>query len=365
MKYFAKFLALFLAMILSLAVPTAALAGNGNGKVKPEQAQSQSATVPDDEDDNEHPSGKDKETNNGPTDDTQGKSPSEPDQNGSGPERDHEGTDKPGGPGGKDKDDQDGNNGCGNDDDFEDDNEGLCGGKPKPSKSAKPTESPKVKPSDKPSPKPTQTNKPEPTKGPVSPKPSVTASPVSDECPAGTAVGEFSNNSGNPATLTVKVNGAVTRFGLTSVQPTALPGVFTVHATDFEFPGVVHIAGLEPGDSVSLHITDGRTSDSQTGTVSENCYVGLNVSLAKFVGPVAPPVKPVVPVAPAPKPVVVPNKMGPHVPVQIPAQQVSDGHTVTIDELPYTGSGVKTAVIIGLVLLVGGFLLLRAGRLRR
>ncbi|HYP24319.1 MAG TPA: hypothetical protein VEV43_12160, partial [Actinomycetota bacterium] len=38
-----------------------------------------------------------------------------------------------------DKADQDGNNGCGNDDDFEDDNEGWCGRKPKPAK-------PEVKP---------------------------------------------------------------------------------------------------------------------------------------------------------------------------------------------------------------------------
>ncbi|MFN2587680.1 MAG: hypothetical protein ABR613_06155, partial [Actinomycetota bacterium] len=46
------------------------------------------------------------------------------------------GADKPNGPGGVDKADQDGNNGCGNDDDFEDDNEGWCGGKPKPATSA-------------------------------------------------------------------------------------------------------------------------------------------------------------------------------------------------------------------------------------
>jgi hypothetical protein len=38
-----------------------------------------------------------------------------------------------------DQDDQDGNNGCGNDDDFEDDNEGWCGGKPKPQPTTSPT----------------------------------------------------------------------------------------------------------------------------------------------------------------------------------------------------------------------------------
>ncbi len=38
------------------------------------------------------------------------------------------GADKPGGSGGIDQTDQDGNNGCGNDADFEDDNNGNCGG---------------------------------------------------------------------------------------------------------------------------------------------------------------------------------------------------------------------------------------------
>ncbi|MCA1674572.1 MAG: hypothetical protein LC799_21080, partial [Actinobacteria bacterium] len=53
------------------------------------------------------------------------------DQDGHGPERDYNGTDKPNGTGGMDQADQDGNNGCGNDDDFEDDNEGWCGKPPK------------------------------------------------------------------------------------------------------------------------------------------------------------------------------------------------------------------------------------------
>ena len=47
-------------------------------------------------------------------------------------ERYPDGIDKPGPEfaGGLDNGDQDGNNGCGNDDDFEDDNEGWCGHKP-------------------------------------------------------------------------------------------------------------------------------------------------------------------------------------------------------------------------------------------
>jgi hypothetical protein len=75
--------------------------------------------------DNRHPSGKDKHVEAGGSG-NQGNAASEPDANGHGPERDAGGRDQPGGPGGLDVLDQDGNNGCGNDDDFEDDNEGLC-----------------------------------------------------------------------------------------------------------------------------------------------------------------------------------------------------------------------------------------------
>jgi hypothetical protein len=87
--------------------------------------------------DNEHPSGNDRSVENGGSG-NQGNATSEPDQNGSGPERDNGGLDQPGGPGGADLADQDGNNGCGNDDDFEDDNEGLCGGKPAPATTVPP-----------------------------------------------------------------------------------------------------------------------------------------------------------------------------------------------------------------------------------
>jgi hypothetical protein len=76
--------------------------------------------------DNRHPSGKDKHAESGGSG-NQGKASSEPDGNGSGPERDAGGVDQPGQAGGLDVLDQDGNNGCGNDDDFEDDNEGWCG----------------------------------------------------------------------------------------------------------------------------------------------------------------------------------------------------------------------------------------------
>jgi hypothetical protein len=81
-----------------------------------------------DDDDNAHPSGKDRSVENGGSE-NQGNAQSDPDDDGRGPDRSpegNEGADKPDGPGGIDKADQDSNNGCGNDDDFEDDNEGLC-----------------------------------------------------------------------------------------------------------------------------------------------------------------------------------------------------------------------------------------------
>jgi hypothetical protein len=80
--------------------------------------------------DDRHPSGKDRSVEKGKSG-NQGRSESDPDDDGKGPDRSNGGADKPNGSGGVDKADQDGNNGCGNDDDFEDDNEGWCGRKPK------------------------------------------------------------------------------------------------------------------------------------------------------------------------------------------------------------------------------------------
>ncbi|MBA2725591.1 MAG: hypothetical protein H0U53_06345, partial [Actinobacteria bacterium] len=77
--------------------------------------------------DNQHPSGKDRSVEEGGSE-NQGSSDSDPDDDTRGPERTNGGPDKADGSGGVDLADQDGNNGCGNDDDFEDDNEGLCGG---------------------------------------------------------------------------------------------------------------------------------------------------------------------------------------------------------------------------------------------
>ena len=69
----------------------------------------------------------------------QGRSHSDPDGMSNG------GADKPGCPGGVDKD-RDGNNGCGNDADREDDNNGWCGRKPKGDDRSAPAPTPKAAP---------------------------------------------------------------------------------------------------------------------------------------------------------------------------------------------------------------------------
>ena len=127
-------LAAAFALLLALSVPALAHHKDGHDGGPSKTEDTSEATVSsesDDDDDNMHPSDKDRETNNGSTDDEQGNSGSDPDDDGRGPDRSNGGADKPGGPGGVDLDDQDGNNGCGNDDDFEDDNEGWCGRNPK------------------------------------------------------------------------------------------------------------------------------------------------------------------------------------------------------------------------------------------
>lgn len=115
--------ALILLVSLVLVVPSsAAFAGDQGGPPACSEA---------DDGDNRHPSGKDRSCEAGGSG-SQGGSESEPDGDGRGPDRLDRGVDKPGEGGGLDTADQDGNNGCGNDDDFEDDNEGWCGAKPKP-----------------------------------------------------------------------------------------------------------------------------------------------------------------------------------------------------------------------------------------
>ena len=165
-------LATLLAMaLMAIAAPAFAHHKDGHDQGKAKASASEVITEDNDSDgmpntpdpsgdtDNAHPSGNDKSAEAGGSG-NQGSSESTPDENGTGPERDHEGTDKPGNGGGVDKLDQDGNNGCGNDDDFEDDNEGNCGGKAK----AKPPKPPKT---DKPKPPKTDTPKPPKTDTPT------------------------------------------------------------------------------------------------------------------------------------------------------------------------------------------------------
>ena len=95
----------------------------------------------------QHPSGNDRCVEAGSSG-TQGDAQSDPDDDTRGPERTNGGVDEPEGPGGLNQQDQDGNNGCGNDQDFEDDNEGLCDGEPEPVTPEGPTTDTEVKDKD-------------------------------------------------------------------------------------------------------------------------------------------------------------------------------------------------------------------------
>lgn len=129
--------------------------------------------------DNRHPSGKDRSVEPGAGDHAnpnQGKSEADPDDDGRGPDRSNRGADKPGGTGGLDVHDQDGNNGCGNDDDFEDDNEGRClGGQRR---------EPQAPPSPPPSPPPPPPSGPPDAQPPPSPPTMQPPSPPVEQPPA-------------------------------------------------------------------------------------------------------------------------------------------------------------------------------------
>lgn len=129
--------ALLLTLTLA-AVATAAFAAPSNEPGKPgDPGKSSSAPGRSQQEDAKHdPSN--------PDGTYQGKSPSTPDQDGIGADHGIDNNDKTG-PG------TDGNNGCGNDSDREDDNNGWCGRKPAPDVS--PTETtPEVSPTTSPSP---------------------------------------------------------------------------------------------------------------------------------------------------------------------------------------------------------------------
>jgi LPXTG-motif cell wall-anchored protein len=177
-----------IALVLGLAaLLVASLVGPASAKGRPDHAGGKAApAVTEDNDnndgntrnnvvddgDNAHPSGKDRSVEHGRSG-NQGKAKADPDNNGKGPDRSNGGVDQPGRNGGTDKADQDGNNGCGNDDDFEDDNEGRCGGaKPSTDRPDKPSKPSKPGKPSKPS-KPTTPTKPtKPTKPSKPSKPS-------------------------------------------------------------------------------------------------------------------------------------------------------------------------------------------------
>ncbi len=151
---YAVSLVLCAVLLVALALPAAAAkpAGKSN-KGKAHRAETSAVTEDNDtndgdtpnnvvdDGDNRHPSGRDKSVEHGGSG-NQGKSQSDPDGDSNG------GVDKPGGDGGADLADQDGNNGCGNDDDFEDDNNGNCGPKVKPVEAETPAAQPDVKETD-------------------------------------------------------------------------------------------------------------------------------------------------------------------------------------------------------------------------
>ena len=122
-----------LALGLLAAAPVAAAApADRQFDCEGPSAASEAHKTPDTED-GDHPSGKpgkglEQNGNSG----TQGASNSDPDGDSNG------GADKPGCDGGFDAHDRDGNNGCGNDHDFEDDNNGWCGRKPAQEPAVKP-----------------------------------------------------------------------------------------------------------------------------------------------------------------------------------------------------------------------------------
>ena len=229
---------------------------------------------------------------------------------------------------------------------------------PGPSDSPNPTEYPK--PSESPTATPT-TPAPtvEPSVTPTTPAPT----PNAPDCPDLSSVGEFFNKSGGQAVLTVTVNGEVAPFSLIGTgRDTPLPGVYEVDATAFEFPGVIHLLDLNVGDAVSVNITDGITSDTDSGVVSVNCSVGLNVGLEKFVAPVVPTNPPVPPVTPTETPTAKPSPSESVTPT-VPA--VPRAATSTVDVLPFTGINLGVATVVALLLILLGILGMRAGRLRR
>ena len=134
-----------LAVIFALAITTVAFAAPGGDPGKPDDpGKSSSAPGHNKDEASAEAQGPDESQHDpsNPDGTYQGKSPSTPDQDGIGADHGIDNNDKTG-PG------TDGNNGCGNDPDREDDNNGWCGKKPAPevSPTETPTETPSMPPS--------------------------------------------------------------------------------------------------------------------------------------------------------------------------------------------------------------------------
>lgn len=133
------FVALSIAVIVAMLTGSA-LAAPGGDPGKPDDP-GKSSQAPGHNKDDAVSSDDSKHDPANPDGTYQGKSPSTPDQDGIGADHGIDNNDKTG-PG------TDGNNGCGNDPDREDDNNGWCGRRPAPevSPTESPTETPEVSP---------------------------------------------------------------------------------------------------------------------------------------------------------------------------------------------------------------------------
>lgn len=182
----------------------------------------------------QHPSGNDRNIEPGKSG-TQGKSTSNPDGDGADKRRSSRDGSFGGTQGNGDWDD---NNGCGNDNDFADDNNGNCGGKSK-------TVSPSPKPSAKPSPKPSHSPRPSSTPGPI----------------GGTTTNNTNNNNqsqtqtqtqNNNQTVNVTVSSQNTGKVLGAAVPTKLP------ETGLSLLGFATMLGAAPVGLVLTRFGRGR-----------------------------------------------------------------------------------------------------------
>jgi len=230
--------------------------------------------------DNRHPSGKDRSVEHGKSG-NQGKATSDPDNNGKGPERNSGGADKPNGKGGIDKADQDGNNGCGNDDDFEDDNEGWCGRKPKADKPAKPSTEKPGKPAGE---KPKTENPGKPAKpAPEKPKAENPGKPGGADKPKGP---KHENKPAKPGkgTASITVDADCRSVRVTSSKDISHVVVWFADGTSKKWDGLrghtwsmsfdKDVAGARAKSATTV-VSDAASCGSTAGNPSTTCPAGM------------------------------------------------------------------------------------------